>query len=301
MKRRLHTIAILALFSAASVSADAAGPLSLPAPVEAVRAALRSGDVEAAVEAAEDAVQRLAPDSRAWMWAGRAFGRQALEANLFTKMSWAGRARDAWQKAVELDPDNLDARLDLTSYYLQAPSIVGGGRDKAEAQIAEIAGRDAAFGSYARSIAAQVDKETEKVEPLLKEALALNPNLDRALLAYSQFLLGANRYDEATALWKAALARTPEDALVLYQRGRTAAVTGIDLEPGLTALDLFVKQTIPSQMPDGLSIGAAHWRRGLLLDKLGRKDDALHALQLAVELEPKHVDAKKDLERVRGQ
>jgi hypothetical protein len=56
------------------------------------------------------------------------------------------------EKAVELNPDNIEARFDLLEYYLQAPAFLGGDAAKAQAQAAEIAKRNATAGG--KSLAA---------------------------------------------------------------------------------------------------------------------------------------------------
>ena len=50
---------------------------------------------------------------------------------------------------MALNPELLAARLDLLSFYLQAPSLVGGSVEKAKIQAAEIAKRDASQGNLA--------------------------------------------------------------------------------------------------------------------------------------------------------
>lgn len=48
------------------------------------------------------------------------------------------------------------------------------------------------------------------------------------------------------------------------------------------------------------SHGAAQWRLGLVLEKAGRRTDAIAALETAVRLDPSLEAAKKDLKRVKG-
>ena len=60
--------------------------------------------------------------------------------------SLAGKVRNEFEAAVRLDPNNVDARSDLGEFYLEAPGIVGGGRDKAEAQTQALAALDPAKG-----------------------------------------------------------------------------------------------------------------------------------------------------------
>jgi hypothetical protein len=54
----------------------------------------------------------------------------------------ARKVKTHFEKAVTLNPDNLAARADLVEYYLKAPRILGGGKEKAEVQAHEISLRD---------------------------------------------------------------------------------------------------------------------------------------------------------------
>jgi tetratricopeptide (TPR) repeat protein len=93
-----------------------------------------------AVEAFEKAAEAKPKDPNIFVWLGRAWGRRA-EANKAFALVWARRAKNAFEKAVGLDPKNVDALDDLFEFYLDAPAILGGGVDKAEAvarRIAEI-------------------------------------------------------------------------------------------------------------------------------------------------------------------
>ena len=63
-------------------------------------------------------------------WLGKAQGRRAETASPFTAPSYASKARQAFEKSVELDGKNLEAINDLFSYYLEAPGFLGGGLNK---------------------------------------------------------------------------------------------------------------------------------------------------------------------------
>lgn len=98
-----------------------------------------------AVEAFEKAAVAKPKDSNIFVWLGRAWGRRA-EANKAFALVWARRAKNAFEKAVGLDPKNIDALDDLFEFYIDAPGIVGGGVDKAEAVARQIAEIDQAKG-----------------------------------------------------------------------------------------------------------------------------------------------------------
>jgi tetratricopeptide (TPR) repeat protein len=81
----------------------------------------------------EFALQSFSQNSTAQDWAGRAYGIKADHAGLLAGFKLAGRVRDAFETSVKLDPENADAINDVAEYYVNAPSIVGGGVDKATA------------------------------------------------------------------------------------------------------------------------------------------------------------------------
>jgi tetratricopeptide (TPR) repeat protein len=289
------TLLLLLLLSALPLCAVADD--AQPPQIAEIRALLRASEVDAAVAASERAVKVLAGNARVWWWAGRAYGQKAMRANVLSMAKWAGRTREAFEKAVALDPDHLDARFDLMSYYLMAPSLVGGGKDKASAQAAAIAQRDASMGKVAASRIASHDKQPDQAATLLAEALALDGDNTTARSGLASLAAQRKDWAAARAVWQAQLARDKHQALAHYQLGRIAALAGEDLEQGLAHLDSFLAA---DELPEELSHAAAHWRRGQLLDKLGRRDEAIEALQHAVRDPGVRELAEADLTRIRG-
>ena len=62
----------------------------LPPDVDAVRNAVRAGQLDDAVERGESLVKQRPDDVGAWWWLGRAYGIKAQQASLFGKPGWAG-------------------------------------------------------------------------------------------------------------------------------------------------------------------------------------------------------------------
>ena len=268
----------------------------LAEPVQEVKRRLGEGDIDAAITAGESAVAALQQDSQAWFWLGRAYARQAIQAGLLSKPKWAGKTRDAYEKAVALDADNVDARYDLMQYYVAAPGFLGGDRALADAQAKEMAQRDPVMGKLADAFLAQTDDKPAVAEKLLREGLAIDPSRERVRLALAMLLQEGERWDDIGALWRDALARDADDALAHYQLARLAVVSGADAQAGLAHIDRFIAL---GKLPEGFTLGAAHWRRGQLLEKLARRDEAIAALEEAVRREPKLEQASADLERLR--
>jgi tetratricopeptide (TPR) repeat protein len=72
------------------------------------------------------------------MWLGRAYGFKASHANPLSALSLAVKVRMAFERAAQLDPENIHALNDLGEFYVAAPAIIGGGLDKAQALAARM-------------------------------------------------------------------------------------------------------------------------------------------------------------------
>ena len=65
----------------------------------------------------------------------------------------------------------MDARSDLGEFYLEAPGIVGGGRDKAEAQVQALAALDPAKADYLKGRIAEKKKDLAAAEKEYRAAI----------------------------------------------------------------------------------------------------------------------------------
>ncbi|HEY0863779.1 MAG TPA: tetratricopeptide repeat protein [Lacunisphaera sp.] len=225
------------------------------------RIALQRDDHEKAVACLEKAVALSPADARYHHRLGDAYGRSAQKAGMFSKMGLAGKCRTAYEKAVELDPKNIDARFSLLGFYQQAPGIVGGGLDKALAQAQEIKRLDAARGRMAIAGVYVIEK----------------------------------KYAQAFAEFDEALQERPGDYAALFQTGRLAAITGERLAGGLAALQQCLAQTPPENQPGH---AAAHWRIGNILEKQNDPAGARAAYEAALRIDPKFPQALEALKKL---
>ena len=94
--------------------------------------AIENKDFKTAISELEKVVKIEPDNSEYHRWLGRAYGLQAEQASWFKAIGWAKKTRISFEKAVELDPENVKALLDLREFYQQAPGFLGGGKDKAD-------------------------------------------------------------------------------------------------------------------------------------------------------------------------
>jgi tetratricopeptide (TPR) repeat protein len=266
-------------------------------PSAPIRAALEKGDPDAATSAADAALEASPKDTDVLLWAGRAYGQRALSASVFTKMSWAKKCHEAWERAVAIDPAFLEARSELLRYYLMAPGIVGGGVDKAREQAAKIAALDATQGHLARGRIAEHEKDLPAAEAAYRKAAETDPKGVEGPIALATFLGGRNRWPEARAIFEKRLAADPADALAVYQLGRIALFSGEDLEKGLAYFERYLALPVPENGP---AHADARWRKGLTLEKLGKTPAAIAEYREALKENPGHRGARRELKRLKA-
>jgi tetratricopeptide (TPR) repeat protein len=294
--RALATLGLLSVLCLSTVGA-AAAVAPLEPEVAELRQLLRDNRLDDAIKHGEEVVAQSPQSSNAWLWLGNAYGRKALAANLLGKAGWAGKCRDAYVKAVDLAPANPDARFALMQYYAQAPGFMGGGIDKAQAQVVELEKIGPAWGHMGRAILLAVDDKRDEAAAAYRDAVAADPGNYRALLGLISIHLGARQYAQARAAVDAALARDPRDPVALYMLGRIAVEDGQRIDDGIDSLATYLEL---DNRPYELPAATAWWRKGILLEKAGRIDEAVNALQQAVSLDAKLDGAQKDLRRLRG-
>jgi len=223
---------------------------------------LNRDDAEHALPFLEKAVALDATNSSYMRHLGDVYGMTAQKAGLFAKMGWAKKCKAAYDKAVELDPKDINARWSVMEFCRQAPGFVGGGMDGAYAQAAAIKQLDLARGRRAYASLYVVDK----------------------------------KYAEAFAVYDEILKDTPDDYAVLYQLGKLADTTDQELDRGLAALKKCLTISPPG---DPRGYVPAHWRIGNILAKKGDKVAARAAYEAALSGDPAFTLATEALAKLK--
>ena len=280
---------------------------------KAVEATARAGDPDAAYllgralfgqNRGEDAVEWLEKAAVArpkrsdyQMWLGRAMGLVAMQSsNPLRQASLAKKIKAQFEKAVALDAGNLDARRDLMLYYLQAPGFMGGSLEKAQQQAAAIAARDAVRGHQVKAEIHLHEKHPDLAVAELEQAIAKAPKDPKARVAHGMLLQELQRWDAAFATIEAGLAAAPDNYDLLYQMGRTGALSGRRLDQAAAALERCL--AMPPLSPESPQHSGAHYRLGQIHEKRGDRAAARRHYQAALKLDPNLTDAKKALQKL---
>lgn len=247
------------------------------------RIALEAGRNDRAVDYFE-AATRLDPKNASYfLWLGRALGREARQASVLRQPGLARRTKAAWERAIELDPDNLDARSDLIQYYVQAPGLLGGSTAKAIEQAEAIRRRNALRGCL--ELGAIYERENRLVEAERAYLGAAHEQSDRHVGEYrlGVFYQNTGAYDKAFDLFESMLAANPLEYGALFQIGKTGALSGQRLARAEEALDAYLQTTPGRNDP---SLAAAHWRLGMIHEKRQDRQRAKAEYETALRLDP---------------
>ncbi len=179
------------------------------------------GDFKKASEAFQKAVAAEPLRSEYHHWLGRTWGRRAETSGPFTAPGYASKARQSFEKAVELDPRNLEAASDLFEYYLQAPGFLGGGFDKAAALAERTKDIDPAEYYYAQARLAEKRKQFQKAEEQLRRAAELAPRQAGRLVDLAKFLAKQGRVRESEAAFRQAESIDPTNPRLLFERANS--------------------------------------------------------------------------------
>lgn len=173
-------------------------------------------DYKKAQAALEQAVAADPANSNYQLWLGRALGRRAETSSPLFAPRFAVKARQHFEAAVRLDPNNLEALGDLFEYYLSAPGFLGGGIDKAETLAPRITKLEAAEGHYSLYRLAEKRKKFDEAEQELRLAVSAAPLQVGRLIDLARFLASQGRWAESEASFESAHRIGPDDPRLLF-------------------------------------------------------------------------------------
>ena len=127
MRLKTGVLFALMLWTACVMALEGAEELYRQAELE-----YRERNYDEAVTLLQQAITEAPAVARYHHLLGKCFGRMAQTAGPFRALSLATSTRREFEKAVELDGENIEALQDLMEYYREAPGFLGGSREKAD-------------------------------------------------------------------------------------------------------------------------------------------------------------------------
>ena len=276
-------------------------------------------DLDKAEDVADESVKAFPNNARLHYLRGVVMGSQAQE-SIFSALGYAEKSLNSFKKAAELDPEEINYKRALMSFYLAAPSIAGGDEDLGKAQLEAIKKLDPLQGVYAEYAFFQMTDESAKALALLTDSVDRYPQeislVFRLGVYYSQkedygnampYFIKASEMptpaislDPETGELSDSYTRNAEAKLsALYQVGRTAVVTEKNTDQGIAAMGALQAAAESSQLsPESLpNMNWAMTRLSELYIQAGDKNAAKATLASVKVGEDK--DLKKQVKRLR--
>src|SRR5262249_22513323 len=289
------------------------------------------GDLDAAQQLAEKALAANPKDARYHLRVAEVVGEKAQKASVLRQIGLGRTFKKALDASLAIDPKNPDALTYLLRYYWEAPSIIGGDKNRARAIPDQILAVDPVKGYFAQAIIARYDKQDASLEDLYRKAVEASPASIPARIALAGMLSGpkSSRLAEAEGQAReavkidparipghaalaailaaqekwidldAALARAerdvPDNLAPYFRAANVCLARGKELQ---RAESYFRKYLGQEPEPGSPTHADAHWRLGLVFEKQGKKSEAIAELQAAVKMNPES-PAKQDLKRLK--
>jgi tetratricopeptide (TPR) repeat protein len=259
------------------------------------RAAMARGDAGDAVTLFEKAVAQNPKSAEAHYLLGTAYGSQAQQASIFGQASLAGKTKSEFEKAVELDPNLLEARYGLVEYYTMAPGFIGGSFDKAFAQTAEIKKHDPLMAHRAAAFIYTHQQKTDEARNEYLAEVREFPKSARAHIDLGSFYIVAKNYKAAAEEFETAANVEPTYIPAYFRLGQASVITNSNYARGEASLRKYLAYTPKSDEP---SHARAHYWLGQIFEKQGKKAEAKASFAMSLKLNPNQKDVAEALKRV---
>jgi tetratricopeptide (TPR) repeat protein len=252
---------------------------------------------DAAITSAEKAVALDPRNSVYHEWLGRVYGEKADHAGMFSALSLAKKTRKEFERAVQLDEKNFSAYQALIEFDCSAPSIAGGGEDKAAPEIAKLAAMDAAEGHYAAGNCRRQKKDLAAADAEFDKALELHPKSPELIFDIGDHAMKHNQPERLLVVAAEGERVAPSDPRSEFYRAVAWVMKSERPEDSERLLRDYLKRaplrnTFPSPW-------RAHEWLGRLYENQQKTQAAIQEYETALKLEPKNKTAREALKRLR--
>jgi multicomponent Na+:H+ antiporter subunit G len=216
--------------------------------------------------------------------------------NLVDELAEEIGKRDKYERIISSDPENIDARLKVMEYYSTIPPLLGGSLRKAILIASEIKEIDIAEGHRALGIVYTRDRELEIAEQEFMLAVEASGGMNRYRYALGLFYQEIGSYELSTGVFEGIYKKDKREMRALYEIGKTAALSGTNLDRGEECLNFYMNINPP---PRKHSLSRASYYMGLIFSSKKEYIMAREYYEKALEYDPDYHDARFRLGRIR--
>lgn len=149
-----------------------------------------------AVNECDTAVRLDAQNAQNHLWLARALGEKADAVSFLSAFNLAKRSRAEFEQATSLDPHDGETLSDLGEFYSSAPSVVGGGNDKAQGLVPQLQKIEVARAHVLQGRIAESAKDYSTAEREYKLATVNNQHPAFAWMTLASFYRKRERWND---------------------------------------------------------------------------------------------------------
>ena len=262
------------------------------------RAYFTLSDWDKGVVACEKAVSLQPGNAQYHLWLGRIYGEKADHAGFWSAAGMAKKVRGEFETAVRLNPNSAEARTDLAEFYLEAPGIVGGGRDKAEAQAQKLATMDPVKAGWVKGRLAEKKKDLVSAENEYRAAIEASHGAGLAWLNLAFFYRHTGRLDAMEEAIRHASSAPMDQPEVLMESAEMLLRAKRNLPQATQLLRRYLSSTPTAEAAPAFK---AHYLLGTALEQQGDKPAAAQEYRASLSLAKSFALAQNALDRVNRQ
>jgi tetratricopeptide (TPR) repeat protein len=248
-----------------------------------------------AIEAGEKAVSIAPNQSEYHMWLGRAYAEKADHSSFVTAAGLTKKIRLEFERAVELDASNVNARSDLAEFYIEAPAFMGGGKSKARREAEAITQQDAAKGHWLQARIAEKDQRFDDAEQEYRNAIQASGNQGTFWLNLASYYKRQRRLNDMESAITSAIEADKKRPNVLFDAAQILYGAGRNFVGAAS----FVRRYLATgSTVEEAPAFQAHYLLGSILEKQGDKAGAAAEYKAALALASDFDRARTALSRL---
>jgi tetratricopeptide (TPR) repeat protein len=254
------------------------------------------GEFPRASASFERAVQLTPNNSEYRDWLAKSYGRRAEESMFLSAMTWARKTHREFEIAVELNPENFEARRDLIRYEMNAPGVVGGGDEKAVKHIDALEKIDPIQGQLARGEFFATKKRLPEADEVFAKIVDGNSDQVGVYFEVCDYYRDRPNAEKMGEAIEKAEQIDPNDRRLKFYKGVLLVMQKKSPSEAEMLLKTYIA-TVPDNSDLPPHAAALEWL-GRLHESLGRFSEAAEEYRQSLTLDPHNKGVEEELKRV---
>ena len=243
----------------------------------------------------EKAVNLAPQNSQYHLWLGRVYGEKADGSGFMKAAILARKVKNQFETAVQLNPRNIDARTDLAEFYLEAPSVVGGGLDKAVQQANSLAEIDPAAADWVKGRLAEKQGDFATADREYHDAIAASHGSASAWLNLGIFYKHRSDFDQMDKALRHVRSAPLDRPDALVDAAEILIHTQRNLPEAAELLRAYINS---NDKVEQAPVFRVYYLLGIADEKLGETRNAANEYKTALAMAKEFRPAQEALERI---